>query len=143
MKKRNYMKMEIPSWSMNVAPACSAISGFVSQMCPNATEFGDIKVAFREALTNAIDFAYPDTIGKISITASIFEGDVLEIKIRDWGCGINDVHRAHSPLFSTDEDNHSGMGFTIMEAFMDKLTVRSNVGKGTIVTMKKYILGNS
>ncbi len=92
-----------------------------------------------EAVTNAIVHAYPQEIGKIALRACIFDGNLLEITVRDWGCGIADVEKAREPLYTTGGEERSGMGFTIMESFMDSLAVRSKNGKGTVVTMKRRI----
>ena len=81
----------------------------------------------------------PDTLGRVSVKARVLDGDVLEIVVRDWGRGIEDVERARQPLYTTGGEERSGMGFTIMESFMDRLTVRSSQGKGTRVTMRRRI----
>ena len=91
------------------------------------------------AVTTAIVHAYPQEIGKIALRACIFDGNLLEITVRDWGCGIADVEKAREPLYTTGGEERSGMGFTIKESFMDALTVRSKNGKGTVVTMKRRI----
>ena len=109
------------------------------QLDPTLDEMGDIKTAVSEAVTNAIVHAYPDALGKIVMKMKLLKGNVLEITIRDWGCGIADVEEARRPLFTTGGSERSGMGFTIMESFMDKLTVRSIAGKGTTVQMRKRI----
>jgi anti-sigma F factor len=96
-------------------------------------------MAVSEAVTNAIVHAYPQEIGKIALRACIFDGNLLEITVRDWGCGIADVEKAREPLYTTGGEERSGMGFTIMESFMDSLAVRSKNGKGTVVTMKRRI----
>ena len=90
-------------------------------------------------MTNAIVHAYPESIGKISLRCRILEGDILEVQIRDWGRGIEDVARARTPLYTTGGEERSGMGFTIMESFMDSLTVRSRPGRGTTVTMRRAL----
>ena len=90
-------------------------------------------------MTNAIVHAYPDTIGKIAMKLRLREDHSLEIVIRDWGVGIADVDQARTPLFTTGNEERSGMGFTIMESFMDTLKVRSAPGKGTTVTMRRKI----
>ena len=113
---------------------------FAAQLDPTLEELGDIKTAVSEAVTNAIVHAYPDTLGKIVVKAKILEGNVLEVTVRDWGKGIADVEQARKPLYTTGGEERSGMGFTIMESFMDKLTVRSAEGKGTRVTMRRRIL---
>ena len=98
-----------------------------------------MKTAVSEAVTNAIVHAYPDTIGKIAMKLRLREDHSLEIVIRDWGVGIADVDQARTPLFTTGNEERSGMGFTIMESFMDTLKVRSAPGKGTTVTMRRKI----
>ena len=97
------------------------------------------KTAVSEAATNAIVHAYPDSIGKVVVKARICGGDVLELTVRDYGRGIPDIDKARQPMFTTGGDERSGMGFTIMESFMDSLTVRSTAGRGTTVVMKKRI----
>ena len=134
----NYIKMEFPSRSSNEGFARAAVACFAAQLDPTIDELGDIKTAVSEAVTNCIVHAYPDSIGKISIRAKITES-VLEITVRDWGCGIEDTEKARQPLFTTGGEERSGMGFTIMESFMDRLTVKSAAGRGTTVSMRKRI----
>ena len=102
-------------------------------------EVGDIKTVVSEAVTNAIVHAYPDTIGKVLVKARILDKNCLEIVVRDWGRGIPDIDRARQPMFTTGGADRSGMGFTIMESFMDSLKVRSVPGKGTTVTLRRQI----
>lgn len=102
-------------------------------------ELGDIKTAVSEAVTNAIVHAYPNQLGKIVMKLRLLENQTLELVIRDWGCGMEDVEQARQPLFTTGGEERSGMGFTIMESFMNQLTVKSAPGKGTTVTMRKRI----
>jgi stage II sporulation protein AB (anti-sigma F factor) len=90
-------------------------------------------------VTNAIVHAYPDRLGKVMLRARILEGNLLEIVVKDWGCGIEDVSRAMEPMFTTGGAERSGMGFTIMESFMDRLHVHSTPGRGTTVTMSRLI----
>ena len=139
MRATNYITIEFPSRSANEGFARSAVAAFAVQLDPTLEELGDIKTAVSEAVTNAIVHAYPDTLGKIVIKARIQEGNVLEITVRDWGCGIADVERAREPLFTTGGEERSGMGFTIMESFMDTLRVTSTEGQGTKVTMRRRI----
>lgn len=139
VKPNNYIAMEFLSRSVNEGFARAAVAAFAAQLDPTLEEIGDIKTAVSEAVTNAIVHAYPDELGKINVRAAIFEGNVLEITVRDWGCGIADVDKAREPLFTTGGEERSGMGFTIMESFMDSLTVRSRPQKGTVVTMKRKI----
>ena len=136
----NYITFEFLSRSANEGFARGAVACFAAQLDPTLEELGDIKTAVSEAVTNAIVHAYPDTLGKIVVKAKILEGNILEVTVRDWGKGIADVEQARQPLYTTGGEERSGMGFTIMESFMDKLTVRSAEGKGTRVTMRRRIL---
>ena len=135
----NYVKLEFPSKSANEAFARSAVAAFAAQLDPTMDELGDIKTAVSEAVTNAIVHAYPEEMGVIWLRARILRGDTLELVVKDKGRGIPDVQQAMQPLYSTGGDERSGMGFTIMESFTDKLQVRSAPGKGTTVTMKRQI----
>ena len=140
MKCENYMTMEIPSNSVNEAFARSAVSCFAAQLDPTLDELGDIKTAVSEAVTNCIVHAYPDRIGIISIRCKILADRVLDIVIKDKGCGIENVEEARKPMFTTGGDERSGMGFTIMESFMHEFKVTSQPGKGTSVHMRRKIL---
>ena len=139
MKGLNYIKLDFPSRSVNEGFARAAAAAFAAQLDPTLDELGDIKTAVSEAVTNCIVHAYPDSIGKISMRMRILEDGVLEICVKDSGVGIPDVEKAREPLFTTGGEERSGMGFTIMERFMDRLTVRSKPGKGTSVTMRRTI----
>jgi stage II sporulation protein AB (anti-sigma F factor) len=139
MMEINNMKMEFLSRSANESFARTAVACFAAQLDPTLDELGDIKTAVSEAVTNCIVHAYPDTLGKIMLRARIFDDNSIEITVRDWGCGIEDIERARSPMFTTGGDDRSGMGFTIMESFMDRLHVRSQLGRGTTVTMRRRI----
>ena len=119
------------------ARACAAC--FAAQLDPTLDEVADIKTAVSEAVTNAIVHAYPDCLGKIVLRLRLFEGGELEIQVRDAGVGIPDVEQARTPLYTTGGEERSGMGFTIMESFMDGLKVRSQPDKGTTVTMRKRL----
>lgn len=139
MKVINSIKSEFPSLSCNEAFARLTAAAFASQLDPTLDELGDIKTAVSEAVTNCIVHAYPDSIGRISMQLKMFEGGVLEITVKDFGCGIDDVQTAMMPMFTTGGDERSGMGFTIMESFMDKLRVKTAPGKGTKVIMRRRI----
>ena len=139
MKSENYIKIEFPSRSVNEGFARAAAAAFAAQLDPTLEELGDIKTAVSEAVTNCTVHAYPDNIGRVLLRLRIMQGGRLEIVVKDWGRGIEDVKRAREPLFTTGGEERSGMGFTIMESFMDKLTVRSKPGKGTTVTMRRTI----
>jgi len=139
MNLTNEVSITFPSKSSNESYARAAVSAFAAQLDPTLEEIGDIKTAVSEAVTNCIVHAYPETVGKIYIRLRIFEGNVLEIVIRDKGLGITNIDEARTPMFTTGGSDRSGMGFTIMESFTDKLRVRSTAGKGTTVTMRKRI----
>ena len=139
IRPNNYIAMEFLSRSANEGFARTAVAAFAAQLDPTLEEIGDIKTAVSEAVTNAIVHAYPNELGKVSVRASIFDGNILEIVVRDWGCGIENVEKAREPLYTTGGEERSGMGFTIMESFMDALIVRSKPQKGTVVTMKRKI----
>ena len=139
MKSDNYVTMEFLSRSSNESFARMAAAGFAAQLDPTLDELGDIKTAVSEAVTNAIVHAYPEKLGKIVIKMRILEGQILELVVRDWGCGIPDVDRARQPLYTTGGEERSGMGFTIMESFTDRLQVKSVPDKGTTVIMRKRI----
>ena len=138
-KAVNEVTMDFPSQSRNESFARSAAACFAAQMDPTLNELEDIKTAVSEAVTNAIVHAYPDTLGRVSVKLRIREDRILEIVVKDWGVGIADVDQARTPLFTTGSEERSGMGFTIMESFMDTLKVRSAPGRGTTVTMARRI----
>ena len=138
-RTENYAKIEFLSRSNNEGFARIAAAGFAAQLDPTLDELGDIKTAVSEAVTNAIVHAYPDCIGRVMLRLRIPEDNTLEITVRDWGRGIEDVEKAMKPLYTTGGEERSGMVFTIMGSFMDKLRVRSQPGKGTSVTMRKKI----
>ena len=139
MKSSNYIKLEFPGKSANEGLARSAVAAFAAQLDPTIDELGDIKTAVSEAVTNAIVHAYPNQIGTVWLRVRLLGEEYLEITVKDKGRGIEDVERARQPLFTTGGEDRSGMGFTIMESFMDSLTVRSTAGRGTTVVMKKRI----
>ena len=141
MKAENYIKLEFPSKSANEALARAAVAAFAAQLDPTLDELGDLKTAVSEAVTNAIVHAYPDSVGTVWLRARILDGDRLELTVKDKGRGIADVQQARQPLFTTGGEERSGMGFTIMESFTDKLRVRSRPGAGTTVTMQRRIRG--
>jgi stage II sporulation protein AB (anti-sigma F factor) len=137
---RNEMKLRLPSLSVNEGMARAAVAAFCSQLDPTSSELADIKCAVSEAVTNCIVHAYKDSIGIIYITVRLCEGGLVRIEIKDKGCGIEDIELARKPLFTTDAENErSGMGFTVMESFCDKVRVFSGCKKGTTVTLFKYL----
>ncbi|MCL1832853.1 MAG: anti-sigma F factor [Oscillospiraceae bacterium] len=143
---KNHFKMMIPARSQNEAFARSAVSAFAAQLDPTVEELGDIKAAVSEAVTNCIVHAYADNIGMIELVARILQDDshdsapTLYIRVKDKGCGIADIERAKTPLFTTcAEGERAGLGFAVMESFTDRLQVRSKAGAGTTVTMYKRL----
>ncbi len=141
MKKINQLKMTFDSRSVNESFSRVAVAAFSSQLDMTVEEMGDIKTVVSEAVTNCIVHAYKDTIGKIYITCTVFEEGVIRVTVKDRGCGIEDVKKAREPLFTSVGGDRSGLGFTVMESFSDKLRVRSKVGVGTTVTIEKIIKG--
>lgn len=136
----NQIKITFPSLSVNEATARAIVSAFCAGLDPTATDLADIKCAVSEAVTNCIVHAYRERVGLIAMTVELLENRKIRIVIKDKGCGIADVAAARQPLFTTDaEHERSGMGFTVMESFMDKLTVRSVLGRGTTVIMVKQV----
>lgn len=139
MKFENYMILEFPSRSTNEAFARSAVACFAAQLDPTLEELGDIKTAVSEAVTNCIVHAYPDAFGTILLRCRILKDNVLDIVVKDRGVGIADIEKARKPMFTTGGADRSGMGFTIMESFMDAVKVRSTPGKGTVVTLRRRV----
>ena len=139
MKPTNEVRLIFLSKSANEGFARTAAACFAAQLDPTLDEVNDIKTAVSEAVTNCIVHAYPDSLGKISMRLRLFPDSSVEIQVKDVGVGIPDVEKARKPLFTTGGDERSGMGFTIMESFMDKLTVRSRPGEGTTVVMTRLI----
>ena len=134
---KNEMKLEFLSKSANESFARIAVAAFVSQLDPTIEEIADIKTSVSEAVTNSIIHAYPDSEGIIKIHSKLYENEV-EIEISDTGIGIQNIDEAREPLFTTKSNlERSGMGFTIMENFMDSLKIESIVDIGTKITMKK------
>lgn len=139
MKCENQMKLEFPSLSANESFARAAVACFAAQLDPNLEELSDIKTAVSEAVTNCIVHAYRDRIGVITLKCRLLPEGVLDIVVKDKGCGIADLAQARKPMFTTGGDERSGMGFTIMESFMTEFKVTSAPEKGTTVHMKRRI----
>lgn len=140
IEERNRMHLCLPALSVNEGVARAAVAAFCAQADPDVTELADIKCAVSEAVTNCIVHAYREQMGMIYITVLLVNAHTVRVVIRDKGCGIADVRRAREPLFTTDAaGERSGMGFTVMESFMDKLAVRSRPGEGTVVIMTKRL----
>ena len=135
----NEVTLRFPSRSTNESFARAAAAAFIAQLDPTVEQVYDIKTAVSEAVTNAIVHGYPNTLGKVMVKARICEGNVLEVTVKDHGRGIPDVEQARRPMFTTGGEERSGMGFTIMESFMDHLAVKSAPGKGTTVTLRRKL----
>lgn len=141
MKINNYITAEFPSKSVNESLARNIAAVFALPLDPNLEELSDLKTAVSEAVTNCIVHAYAGTVGSIIMKCRIIKDNVVEISIKDKGCGIEDLEKARQPLFTTGGEDRAGMGFTIMESFTDEMKVKSRVGKGTAVTLRKKING--
>ena len=137
----NKMSIKLESRSINEGFARQTVAAFVAQLDPTVEELNDIKTIVSEAVTNAIVHGYRDRLGYITVAVRLLENRVAEIKVKDSGCGIPDIAQARQPLFTTGDEERSGMGFTIMESFTDRIHVRSALGKGTLVTLVKAIHG--
>lgn len=139
----NEMKMTVDSRSVNESFSRTVVAAFASQLDPTVEEINDIKTAVSEAVTNCIVHGYKNSVGKIYITVKIHDNGRVVISIRDKGCGIPDVNKAREPLFTTLGGDRAGLGFSVMESFTDKLTVRSRVNSGTTITLHKIIKGRT
>lgn len=139
MEITNKFTLSFYSRSVNESFARAAVSAFAAELDPTIEEIHDIKTAVSEAVTNCIVHAYKDEIGKIYISGEILQGNTLRIKIRDKGCGIEDIKQAMQPLFTTLGGERAGLGFAVMESFSDGIKVTSKKGKGTCVTLIKKI----
>lgn len=139
MKVINKFSLTVISRSANESFVRATAAAFAAQLDPTLEEISDIKTAVSEAVTNCIVHAYRDTVGKIYISGEITDAAVLRIKIRDSGCGIENIEKAMEPLYTTVGGERAGLGFAVMQSFMDSIRVRSRVGKGTTVTLAKKI----
>lgn len=139
MKIKNKFRMTLSSRSSNESFARACVSAFATQLDPTLEEINDIKTAVSEAVTNCIVHAYKNEIGDIYITAELLEDNSIRIKIRDKGCGIENIDKAMEPLYTTVGGERAGLGFAVMQSFMDYIKVNSKVGKGTTVTLIKKI----
>ncbi len=137
--EKNKFTLCIPSRSCNESFARVTVAAFAAQLDPTLEEISDIKTSVSEAVTNCSVHAYKNSIGPIYITCEILNDNLLMVKIRDKGCGIENVEEAMQPLFTTGGEERAGLGFAVMESMMDSIRVLSKVGKGTTVTMKKQI----
>lgn len=143
MKKKNTMEVRFPSKSINEGFARAVVSSFLLQLDPTINQLTDIKTAVSEAVTNCIVHGYEDTSGIIYIRGEIREDNTVVVKIRDKGRGIPDIKKAMEPLFTTGGEERAGLGFAVMESFMDKVKVTSKEGKGTTVTLYKKIINTN
>ncbi|MBQ9893920.1 MAG: anti-sigma F factor [Ruminococcus sp.] len=140
MEVINEIKFSMPSLSVNESTARAVVSSFLIQADPTVEELSDIRTAVSEAVTNAVVHAYRGTSGKIELTVKLLAGREIYIRVKDRGCGIKDVEQAMEPLFTTaPEEERSGLGFSVMESFMDKLSVKSVPEKGTTIVMRKRL----
>ncbi len=139
MKSVNEMRLTFLSRSANEGFARAAVAAFAAQLDPAVDELADLRTAVSEAVTNAIVHAYPHSLGSITLTVKLYDNGCVWVRVRDKGCGIPDVEQAMEPLYTTGGEERSGLGFSVMQSFTDKLRVRSAPGKGTTVTMEKYI----
>lgn len=140
MNSVNEMNINFSARSVNESFARSVVAAFVMSLDPTIAELSDIKTAVSEAVTNCIVHAYPDCEGKVYIGAKITDSGKVIIRVRDTGRGIEDVKQAMEPLFTTGGEDRAGLGFAVMQSFMDRVSVRSRPSKGTVVTMEKAII---
>lgn len=140
MEATNELRLIFPSFSVNEGFARAAVAAFCAQTNPTYEELADIKCSVSEAVTNCIVHGYREKAGDVFINVRLLDNRTIKIEVRDKGCGIPDVEEARKPLFTTDPENErSGMGFTVIENFMDTLKVSSQPGKGTKVVMTKRL----
>lgn len=139
MKSTNKFRMSVLSKSNNESFVRVAVAAFVAQLDPTIEEINDLKTAVSEAVTNAIVHGYRDKMGQVYITVELFENRTIRVKIRDRGCGIENIEQAMEPLFTTGGEERSGLGFSVMQSFTDRVTVRSHPQKGTTVTLQKQL----
>lgn len=141
MKIINEFDLKVNSLSVNEGFVRSVVAGFCVECNPSLDEITDIKTAVSEAITNCVVHAYPDSVGKIDINVKLYES-MVKISITDYGVGIDDIEQALQPFFTTKPtEDRSGMGFTVMESFMDEFSVTKNKSKGITVHMTKIFKG--
>ena len=140
MKMLNQVKITFASRSVNEGFARAALAAFLVQLDPTVPQLADLKTAVSEAVTNCIVHAYPDAVGLVTLTAALYENGLVRITVTDRGIGIPDVDKAMEPLYTTgNPDERAGLGFAVMQSFMDKVKVSSTPGRGTRVTMAKRL----
>lgn len=143
MEVLNEVKFSVPSLSVNESVARAVVSSFLIQADPSVEELSEIRTVISEAVTNAVVHGYRNLKGIIEITVRFLRDREVYIKVRDRGCGIEDIERAMQPLFTTaPEEERSGLGFSVMQSFTDSLKVKSQSGKGTTVIMRKKLKNN-
>ena len=140
MEIKNKFSLNVLSKSANESFCRATVSAFASQLDPTLEEINDIKTAVSEAVTNCIVHAYKEKIGKIYINGEIMDNGIIRIRIKDKGCGIENIKKAMEPLYTTVGGERAGLGFAVMQSFMDEIRVKSSLGKGTTVTLTKKIL---
>ena len=140
----NEMKLRLPALSVNESVSRSVISSFSAELNPTVEELADVRCAVSEAVTNSIVHAYRDlpegSVGYVYISARLYDSREITVEISDNGCGIADIEQARTPSFTSGEPGERcGMGFLVMESFMDSLSVKSKPGRGTTVLMRKIL----
>ncbi len=140
MKAENSTKIQFDSLSVNEAYARGAVAAFLARYDPTVPQLADLKTAVSEAVTNCIVHAYPERVGPIVMTVAVYPGRLVKITVADKGVGIPDIEKAMEPLFTTgNPEERSGLGFAVMQSFMDKVRVSSAPGCGTRVTLTKHL----
>lgn len=144
MKTTNFMKLSFPAKSINEGFARAAVSAFASGFDPTVEELVDLRTAVSEAVTNCIVHAYAEKSGSVFITCRAYGDNKITVTIKDTGCGIEDIDKAREPLYTSQPGSErSGLGFTVMESFCDRVKVRSKKDKGTLVTLEKTFKGRA
>lgn len=143
MNVTNEFRLVVDSKSINESFCRMVVSAFAGPLDPTIEELTDLKTAVSEAVTNCIVHAYANTCGKIYITGQLLQDNIIKIKIKDNGLGIENVQKAMTPLFTTGSTDRAGLGFTVMQSFCDRVRVSSSVGRGTTVTLTKKINGRT
>ena len=140
MKAENSTKIQFDSLSVNEAYARGAVAAFLARYDPTVPQLADLKTAVSEAVTNCIVHAYPERVGPIVMTVAVYPGRLVKITVADKGVGIPDIEKAMEPLFTTgNPEERSGLGFAVMQSFMDRVKVTSKPGKGTRVLLVKRL----
>ena len=143
MNVTNEFRLVVDSKSINESFCRMVVSAFAGPLDPTIEELTDLKTAVSEAVTNCIVHAYANTCGKIYITGQLLQDNIIKIKIKDNGLGIENIQKAMTPLFTTGSTDRAGLGFTVMQSFCDRVRVSSSVGRGTTVTLTKKINGRA